>query len=115
MSYWGDDEIRYKYDPLPEEAPRHRKKSKKHHAKSDHKHEYEDVAILPASDFKMSGENMAYHKARRCKVCGKLYTVDIFLEDGDPPHGMRVFDPKADDMWTLYRMKYLPEDTEVTR
>ena len=40
-----EDSLRHKYDPLPEDAPRHRKKSKKRHVRSDHKHEYEKVCI----------------------------------------------------------------------
>lgn len=92
MSDWGDEVIRYKYDPLPEE-PRHRKKAKKRHVKSDHKHEYEKVCI-DAHTYSVTSDGRLpmYYVGTRCKVCGRLQDVRHSGFIGEPPKGMPLYE-----------------------
>ena len=112
MSDWGDEVIRHKYDPLPDE-PRYRKKAKKRHVRSDHKHEYEDVCV-DAHGYTITSEGRFpyYHIARRCKVCGRTYTYKARVDMHEPPKNMKLFEVKN---WVeLWRARELPDESEVT-
>lgn len=113
MSEWGDEVLRHKYDPLPEEGPRHRKRAKKKHMRSDHKHVYENVRI-DAHSYVITREGMFpyYYIGTRCKVCGRLANVRSGYRVHELPEGTRLFEVK--DLWTLLDMKVLPDDLEVT-
>lgn len=113
MSEWGEETLRHKYDPLPEDAPRHRKKAKKRHVRSDHRHEYEDVCVDTCSYVVMRGgvRYPYYSVARRCKVCGRLSNVRSSLRE--VPDGMRLF--RCKDFLELLCARELPESKEVTR
>ena len=104
--------MRYKYDPLPDDGPRHRKKSKKEHRRSDHKHVYEDVCI-DAHSYVITREGRFpyYHIGTRCKVCGRLANVRSGYRIHERPEGMRLFEVK--DILALWPMKVLPDDMEV--
>ena len=109
---WGDDVIRHKYQPLPEEAPRHRKKSRKRHARSDHKHEYEQVCIDAGSSvITIGARRKCYHIGKRCKVCGRLHNVRFRSDVHEPPKGMPLY--RVRDIFELVRMKELPEGMRV--
>ena len=104
MSNWDEDVIHYKYDPIPDE-PRYRKRAKRRHVKSDHKHEYEDVSIVVTGYRKP-----LVHIGQRCKLCGRLYDYR-HTRLAEPPAGMRVFE--VEELPTLWSLKVLPEDMEV--
>ena len=109
---WGDDAIRHKYQPLPEEAPRHRKKSRKRHVRSDHKHEYEQVCIDASSSvITIGGRRKCYHIGKRCKVCGRLRDVHLWAAEEQVPEGMPLY--RVDDVLKLVRMKELPDGMRV--
>lgn len=97
-----------------EESPRHRKKARKHHVKSDHKHEYEDVCIDSHSClYRHPNKVRFYHIGQRCRVCGRLGNVTAKYELHEPPEGMPLFE--VTDFWELLSMKYLPDGMEVTK
>jgi hypothetical protein len=101
-------------DDFDEEAPRYRKKSKKHHVKSDHRHDYEEVCIDAGSSVIMpDGRHTSYHMGVRCKVCGRLSNVKMWRYEDEPPQDMRLFE--VEDFYELLSMKYLPDGMEVTR
>lgn len=112
MSEWGDEVLRHKYDPLPEDAPRHRKMSKKRHVRSDHKHEYEDVCVDAHSHgITFGGTVRLYHRATRCKLCGRLQNVRFWAFEDEPPEDMPLYE--VDDIIELARMRSLPEDRRL--
>lgn len=114
MREYGDEILRHKYDPLPEDAPRHRKKAKKRHLRSSHRHEYEDVCVdAHTAAFTHCGRQPYFHVARRCRVCGRLQNVTCKRVGWVPPDGMRRFD--CEDIIELWRARELPESKEVTR
>ena len=100
-----DDVTRYKYDPIPEDGPRHRKRPKREHVRSDHRHEYEDVCI-DAQTFVRGLPR--YYIGRRCVICGRLQ--DTSRTVADIPEGMRVF---VVDGFLGLLAKKLPDDMEV--
>lgn len=113
MGIWGEDVLRHKYDPLPEDAPRHRKKTKKVHVRSDHRHVYEDVLIDAGSYVYSHGEKHPYfYIGTRCKVCGRLQDFKHGPSHEDRPEGMRTF--KLNDWLQLFSLKELPDSMEVT-
>ena len=73
---WKAEEIKRRYAPTPDE-PRHRKKARKRHVRSDHKHEYERVAIdTHTSEVGKTGRRKVYHSL--CKngaIFGKLSCI----------------------------------------
>lgn len=103
-----EEYLRRKYSPTPEDAPRHKKRTKRRDKKSNHKHEYEDVAVYSACS-----RREFYHEAKRCKICGKIYTISFFVDHEEPPEGMRAFDSGLEDMWSLYKMGYIPDEMEI--
>lgn len=111
MSKWDEEALRHKYDPLPEDAPRHRKKAKKRHVRSDHRHEYEDVCVDTGSyEVRHGGERHPYYSvARRCRVCGRLLYVKSSLRE--VPDGMKLF--RCKDILELLCARELPESKEV--
>lgn len=91
-SDWKEDALRHKYDPMPEE-PRHRKKAKKRHVKSDHRHDYEEVAIDAGTESVIGGvRHRAYHMGMRCKVCGRLHNVKLWERPDEPPEDMPLYE-----------------------
>ena len=113
MGEWKEDALHHKYDPLPEDDPRHRKKAKKQRERSDHKHEYETVAIMGAGAYYRDGEIYEHpYIGKRCKVCGRLCNNWKSLRGADKvPDGMRVF--RIDGLLALLVAKVLTEDMEV--
>lgn len=98
-----------------EEPPRHRKRAKRSHVRSDHKHEYEWVCIDDHSYvYTRDGRLRKYTIATRCKVCGRLQDVLFGSRDCyEPPEGMRLFE--VHDFIELMGMTHLPDDAEVAR
>lgn len=112
MSDLKEDAIRHKYAPLPENGPRHRKKSRKRHVKSDHRHVYEEVAIDAHSYVVSGGTRMpCLHHAKRCRVCGRICNVTIRLREVEPPDGMPLYE--VDDYLEFATMDALPERYRV--
>ena len=113
LSDWHKDALRYKYDPIPEDGPRHRKKAKKRRVRSDHKHEYEKVCIDDHSYvYTRDGRLRKYTIATRCKVCGRLQ--DVLLGSRgcyEPPEGMPLYEVR--DFLELMEMRELPEEKRV--
>lgn len=111
MREWGDEILDHKYKPLPEEAPRHRKKAKRRHERSDHKHEYEEVVVdCGTVRFGRDGHHKEFDMVMRCRVCGRIGDVRWGKYRDEPPAGMRMF--RVDDWLALFD-KTLPEDKEV--
>lgn len=111
MGDWKEDALRHKYTPLPEDGPRHKKKAKKRHVRSDHKHEYEQVCIdTHSSVVKRNGKFPAYHVGTRCRVCGRLKSVRLWSLEGHMPSGMPLYEV---DFFELARMNVLPEEMRV--
>lgn len=97
MSDWGED------------SPRYRKKSKKKHVRSDHKHEYEDVCIDAGSyTITRNGRFDTYHLAVRCRVCGRVQNVKLWQFGNEPPSDMPLY--KVNDFFELVKMKVLPDE-----
>ena len=92
-SDWKESSIRHKYDPLPDE-PRGRKKSKKRHVKSDHKHDYERVCIDAGDAIYSPGEGKRrfYRIGERCRICGRRGNVWSIGRVTEPPEGMPLYD-----------------------
>ena len=111
-SDWKEDALHHKYDPLPEDAPRHRKKAKRRHVRSDHKHEYEWVYVNDHVYEICNGMRLILKTVERCKVCGRT-RGRMRCGLSEPPEGARYFEVK--DFFTLFRMTELPEDLEVKR
>lgn len=112
MGDWAEDALRHKYDPLPEDAPRHRKKSKKRHAKSDHKHEYEEVCVDAHTESFAHKEYVpTFHIAVRCRVCGRLQNVKLWQFVDKPPDDMPLYE--VDDFYELVTMKELPDGRRI--
>ena len=111
MSGWHEDVLRHKYAPLPEEGPRHRKRAKKAHVRSDHRHEYEDVCV-DAHTYTVTREGRfpAYYVAERCRICGRVGDVRG-CRNHEPPDGMRLFEVR--DLIALLGAKFITEDKEV--
>ena len=110
MGTWRDEILHRKYDPLPEE-PRHRKKSRKTHIRSDHKHDYEDVAIdtnviIMGSD----GKKLRYNLAKRCTLCGRLKDWKMYYLE-EPPDGMPIY--RTTDWYELWKKMVLPSELKV--
>lgn len=112
MSDWKEDALRHKYDPLPEDSPRHRKKTKKKHVRSDHKHDYETVCIDTHSYLRKCGVRRKYYSlAKRCKICGRIGDMKMWTRFHEPPEDMPLYD--VVDFWTMLDMKTLPEEMRV--
>lgn len=106
-----EDSLRHKYTPLPEE-PRHRKKAKKRHMRSDHKHEYEKVCIDAHTHLLRRGERLhVYHIGKRCKVCGRLGEARLVTDVCEPPAGMPLYE--VGNFFDFVVMKELPESMKV--
>lgn len=101
-------------DDFDEEAPRYRKKSKKNHVKSDHKHEYERVCV-DGHGFAVSHgtKTPLYWVGRRCHVCGRLQDAKLRRDLHEPPEGMRLFEVENFILFDIG--SELPDDAEVTR
>lgn len=115
MSERKEDAIRHKYDPLPEDGPRHKKKAKRKHVRSDHKHEYEDVCIDSHRQVytREEGWTHVYDLGRRCRICGRLDDV-TYRGLREPPEGMRLFE--AENVLEIFLgTRVLPDETEVVR
>ena len=111
-SDWKEDALRHKYDPLPDE-PRHRKKAKKRHVRSDHKHEYEEVAIDAGTEsFFWGMRHRDYHMGMRCKVCGRLRNVKLWERRDEPPEDVPLYE--VDGFNDLFA-KYLGDERLVRR
>ena len=112
LSDWHEDALHHKYDPLPEEGPRHKKKAKKRHVRSDHKHEYETVCVDAHSFVSTRGGWRPYiHFIKRCKVCGRIGDVSIRPGVHEPPEDIPLYE--VDDWLSLWTGKVLPEEKRV--
>lgn len=106
-----EDSLRHKYDPLPDE-PRYKKKRKKRHIRSDHKHEYEDVCIDAHSYLITRGARRPYYYfGKRCKICGRLYESRTRSDVHEPPDDMPLYEVR--DFLELALMRELPESRRV--
>ena len=106
-----EDSLRHKYTPLPDE-PRYRKRKRKLHVKSDHRHEYEEVCINAHGITFFHGEHLPYfYIATRCKVCGRLGDVRVRSDIHEPPEGMPLYD--VGDYSYFFDHKTLPSERRV--
>lgn len=97
-----------------EEPPRHRKVSKKHHVRSDHKHEYEQVCIDGHGYAVSHGiKTPLYWMGSRCRICGRLQDAKLRYDLHEPPEGMRLFE--VEDFILFDIGNKLPDDAEVAR
>lgn len=100
-----------KYAPIPEE-PRYRKKSKKRHVRSDHKHEYETVCIDMHLHVYTHGEKVPYlHVGERCRICGRMADWRCRTDLQEPPEDMPFY--VVPDWTCLWDNKFLPEEMRV--
>ena len=106
MSY---DSI-HKQAPIPDE-PRPKKKAVKKRVRSDHRHEYEWVAVDADCYYTNgTGRHAYYPIAERCRICGRLADVRFSTDTEQVPDGMRLF---KIDRWLSLLDRYLPDDKEV--
>lgn len=105
-----EDSLRHKYDPLPEDAPRHRRRSKKKHVRSDHRHEYEEVCI-DSYTITDDGGYDTYHLGIRCKVCGRLKDIKLWQFKNKPPDDLPLY--RVSGFLKLLKMKVLPDEMRV--
>ena len=111
MSDWKEDSLHHKYDPLPEE-PRHSKKARKRHVRSDHRHEYETVCIDAHTETVTRGGTFpSYSIGTRCRICGRLQDVKLWQYVREPPDGMPLYE--VDSILKLMMMKVLPDEMKV--
>lgn len=101
----------YKYAPIPDE-PRYRKKSRKVHVRSDHKHDYETVCVDAHGFVFRNGGKVPYmHIVRRCKTCGRIGDVQVRSDLSRPVEGMPLYEVES---WAfLWESKSLPEGMRV--
>ena len=100
----NEDSLRYKYTPLPDE-PRFKKKRKKVHVKSDHKHVYKDVAIS------ITGYKRPFiYIGQRCSTCGRLFNCE-HTNLTEPPVGMSLYE--LADFSALLNTKVLSDEMKV--
>ena len=112
MSDWHESSLRHKYDPLPEDGPRHKKKPKKKRVRSDHRHEYEQVCINAHSFVYRSGLKLPrLYLGTRCKVCGRVGDCRA-TNLQEPPEGMPLYEVPSWD-YLIYN-KFLPSEMEVS-
>lgn len=106
-----EDSLRHKYTPLPEE-PHFKKKRKKRHIRSDHKHEYETVCVDDHSYIHRHGKRYRYlHLVKRCTTCGRIGDVQVMPDAYEPPSGMPFYE--VDSFLFLWSEKTLPESLRV--
>lgn len=110
MSDWHEDALRHKYDPLPDK-PRYKKKAKKKHVRSDHKHEYETVCVDAHSVVWRDGARIPYlYLGKRCRICGRLNDWR-HTNLSEPPDGMQLYEvPSWDYLWDK---KKIPDEMRV--
>lgn len=112
MSDWHESSLRHKYDPLPEDGPRHKKKPKKKRVRSDHRHEYETVCIDMHSLVYTHGKKIPYlYLGERCRICGRMADWRCRSDLQEPPEGMPFY--VVPDWTYLWDNKVLPSDMEV--
>lgn len=73
-----------KRQPIENDEPRHRKKSKKRgQPRADHKHEYKTVLLLNkfVSDYFPDKERLIKRPAKVCMVCGRVGNTDFSQYD----------------------------------
>lgn len=101
------EHARRKSTPIPDE-PRPKKKSVKKHVRSDHKHDYETVAVDTGTFYRdLRGKHRIVTICERCRICGR---VGRHLQRAEnAPDGMRLF--IADGMFLV--PEQLPEEMEV--
>lgn len=105
-----EDSLRHKYAPLPEE-PRYRKKAKKKHTRSDHKHDYEQVCVDDHSFVRSHGVRLpCMNIVKRCKVCGRIGGVSSVIHE-PPKEDMPLY--VVPDCLYLWTAKALPSELEV--
>lgn len=105
-----EDSLRHKYAPLPDE-PRFKKRRRKRHVRSDHKHEYETVCIDAHEEVvTREGRFPYFHVGTRCKICGRLQDVRTW-PTVEVPDGMPLYE--VDDFFELWKMKFLPDGRRV--
>ena len=104
------EHARRKQSPIPDE-PRARKKAVRKRRRSDHRHEYELVAIDDGQCCERIGGEVRplIHIGVRCRICGRLDDVHLFrpVEDGE---GLRRFEV---DGPAGMLVKYLPDELGV--
>ncbi len=99
-------------DDFGEEAPRYRKKAKKNHVKSNHKHEYERVCVDAHAVSFRRGHKVPYmYLADRCKICGRIGDLKMQPDLHEPPEGMPFY--VVPDWTYLWDNKILPDDMRV--
>lgn len=99
-------------DDFDEEAPRYRKKSKKNHVKSDHKHEYEQVCVDAHTVIHRHGERVpCMYLAKRCKICGRVGDMVMKSDLHEPPTEMPLYE--LADIWEALDLKMLPDEKRV--
>lgn len=103
------ESINRKYAPIPEDAPHHRKRAKKKHVRSDHKHEYEQVAVDARSYSMESGIiRPCFHICTRCTICGRIGDRLLRPDVHEPPNDMPLY--VVDGFGQLWEMKVLPDE-----
>ena len=103
------DSIDYDFD---EEAPRYRKKSKKNHVKSNHKHEYERVCVDAHAVSFRRGHKVPYmYLADRCKICGRVGDMVMKSDLHEPPTEMPLYE--LADILEALDLKILPDEMRV--
>lgn len=101
----------YKYAPIPDE-PRYRKKSRKVHVRSDHKHDYETVCVDAHSVVFRNGGKVPYlHVGERCRICGRMANWRGCTDLQEPPEDMPFY--VVSDWTYLWDNKVLPEAMRV--
>lgn len=69
-------------DYLISEIPKHKKKSRKHNIKSDHKHIYSKCVVKYNKDFGF-GPKDQYVECRYCTLCGHIDDIIFFWNHQD--------------------------------
>ncbi len=88
-SEYKEMKIQYKYRELPEE-PRYKKKKKKVHKKSDHKHDYQPCLFkVPVWSYIKGKKERCIYAGTYCTICGRI--GDITVQKMEENNSLPIF------------------------
>ena len=87
------------FNDFDEEQVKYRKKRKKTHIKSNHKHDYSENILLRSLD---KNNEYNYHSAQRCTICGKItneqwFTTKKIIRNGKVYHAWEWITPDLEE------------------
>lgn len=105
-SGWRNWIVNEKREPIEDDIPKHKKKSKKKgRPRADHKHEYKTVLLLNEyeSHYFPGKKDLTKRPVKVCTLCGRVGDIDFEQYDLVEMHGMpyRIHERKIKDEESL--------------